>query len=118
MEKKIKFNYSLATYINYGVISIVTTFYIPYLNQVIKLSLSEIGIVVSIGALFAILSQSILVNKLSRSRNKKRFIIIHLIAVILTIVVLMYVSKNIIYFFAILYGTIIQTIGTVYEIYV
>jgi len=34
------------------------------------------------------------------------------------IVLLMYISKNSIYFFAILYGLIIQTIGTVYEIYV
>ena len=118
MEKKIKFYYSLATYINYGVISILTTFYIPYLNQVVGLSLTEIGKVVSIGALFAIFSQLILVNKLSRSKNKKKFIIIHLVAVIFMIVLLMYISKNSIYFFAILYGLIIQTIGTVYEIYV
>ena len=34
------------------------------------------------------------------------------------IVLLMYINKNIVYFFAILYGLIIQTIGTVYEIYV
>ena len=118
MEKKIKFYYSLATYINYGVISILTTFYIPYLNQVVGLSLTEIGKVVSTGALFAIFSQSILVNKLSGSQNKKKFIIIHLAAVIFMIVLLMYISKNSIYFFAILYGLIIQTIGTVYEIYV
>lgn len=118
MEKKIKSYYSLATYINYGVLSILTTFYVPYLNQVIGLSLSEVGKVVSIGALFAIFSQSILVNRLSRSRNKKKFIIIDLGAVILMIVLLMYISKNTIYFFAILYGLIIQTIGTVYEIYV
>ena len=118
MEKKIKFYYSLATYINYGMISIVTTFYVPYLNQVVGLSLSEVGKVVSIGALFAIFSQSILVNKLSRSENKKKFIIIHLVAVIFMIVLLMYINKNTVYFFAILYGLIIQTIGTVYEIYV
>jgi OHS family lactose permease-like MFS transporter len=118
MEKKIKFYYSLATYINFGAISILTTFYIPYLNQVVGLSLNEIGKVVSIGALFAIFSQSILVNKLSGSQNKKRFIIIHLVAVIFMIVLLMYINKNKIYFFAILYGLIIQTIVTVYEIYV
>ena len=118
MKKKIKFYYSLATYINYGVISILTTFYVPYLNQVVGLSLSEVGKVVSIGALFAIFSQSILVNRLSRSENKKKFIIIHLVAVIFMIVLLMYINKNIVYFFAILYGLIIQTIGTVYEIYV
>ncbi|MCE5219924.1 MAG: MFS transporter [Clostridium sp.] len=118
MKKKIKFYYSLATYINYGVLSILTTFYIPYLNQIVGLSLSEVGKVVSIGALFAIFSQLILVNELSRSQNKKKFIIIHLVVVILMIVLLMYIDKNTVYFFAILYGLIIQTIGTVYEIYV
>lgn len=118
MKKKIKSYYSLATYINYGMISILTTFYVPYLNQVVGLSLNEIGKVVSIGALFAIFSQSILVNKLSRSENKKKFIIIQLVAVIFMIVLLMYINKNTVYFFAILYGLIIQTIGTVYEIYV
>lgn len=118
MEKKIKFYYSLATYINFGVISILTTFYIPYLNQVVGLSLNEIGKVVSIGALFAIFSQSILVNKLSGSRNKKRFIIIHLVAVIFMTVLLMYINKNQMYFFAILYGIVIQTLVTIYEIYV
>ena len=34
------------------------------------------------------------------------------------IVFLMYINKNIVYFFAILYGIIIQTIGTIYEVYV
>jgi OHS family lactose permease-like MFS transporter len=118
MEKKIKFYYSLATYINYGTLSILTTFYVPYLNQIVGLSLSEVGKVVSIGALFAIFSQLFLVNRLSRSGNKKKFIIIHLIAVIFMILLLMYINKNTVYFFAILYGLIIQTIGTVYEIYV
>ena len=118
MKKQIKFYYSLATYINYGVISILTTFYVPYLNQVVGLSLSEVGKVVSIGALFAIFSQSLLVNRLSRSENKKKFIIIHFVVVIFMIVLLMYINKNTVYFFAILYGLIIQTIGTVYEIYV
>jgi len=118
MEKKIKFYYSLATYINFGAFSIITTFYVPYLNQVIGLSLNEVGKVVSIGALFAIFSQSILVNIFSRSKNKKKFIIIHFIGVILMIVVLMYINKNVVYFFAMLYGLIIQTIATIYEIYV
>jgi OHS family lactose permease-like MFS transporter len=118
MEKKIKFHYSLATYINYGVLSIVTTFYVPYLNQVIGLSLSEISKVVSIGALFAILSQPILVNRFSRSENKKKYMIIHLIGEIFMIVLLIYLNKSMVYFFGILYGLIIQTVGTVYEIYV
>ena len=118
MEKKIKFYYSLATYINYGALSIVTTFYVPYLNQVVGLSLSEISKVVSIGAVFAILSQPLLVNRFCRNENKKKFIIIHLIVEIFIIILLIYINKSMVYFFGILYGLIIQTIGTVYEIYV
>ena len=118
MESKEKFYYSLTTYINYGVISIVTTFYVPYLNQVVGLSLSQVGTVVTIGALFAILSQQFLVSKFSIRKNKKRFIIIHLCALICMIVFLMFVNKTIIYFYAVFYGIIVQTIGNVYEIYV
>lgn len=118
MGDKTKFYYSLATYINYGVISIVTTFYVPYLNQVVGLSLSEVGRVVSIGALFAIISQQLLVNRLSMSNNKKKFVIIHLCALICMMLFFMIASKFIIYFFAILYGAIVQTTGTVYEVYV
>lgn len=102
MKSKEKFYYSLTTYINYGVTSIVTTFYVPYLNQVVGLSLSEVGAVVSIGALFAILSQQFLVSKFSMRKNKKRFIIIHLCALIGMIVFLMSVNKTIIYFYAVL----------------
>lgn len=118
MREKVKFNYSLTTFINYGVLSIVTTFYVPYLNQVIGLSLSQVGKVVSIGALFAIISQQFLVGKFSATQNKKKYIIVHLCALICMIIFLMLVNKNIIYFFAILYGIIIQTAGTMYEVYV
>jgi OHS family lactose permease-like MFS transporter len=118
MKNKEKFYYSLTTYINYGVISIVTTFYVPYLNQVVGLSLGQVGTVVSIGALFAILSQQFLVSKFSSRKNKKRFIIIHLLALIFMIIFLMFVNRVIIYFYAILYGVIVQTVGNVYEIYV
>ncbi|RII36492.1 MFS transporter [Clostridium chromiireducens] len=118
MKSKDKFYYSLTTYMNYGVMSIVTTFYVPYLNQIIGLSLSEVGNVVSIGALFAIISQQFLVNKLSLRKNKKLHIITHLCALVGMIIFLMFVNKSIIYFYAVLYGIIVQTVGTVYEIYV
>lgn len=118
MENKIKFYYSLTTFINYGVISIVTTFYVPYLNQIVGLSLSEVGTVVSIGALFAIISQQFLVSKFSMSENKRKFVITHLCALIGMIVFLMFVNKSIMFFYAIFYGIIIQTVGTVYEVYV
>ncbi|BCZ48832.1 MFS transporter [Clostridium gelidum] len=118
MKDKVKFYYSLATFINYGVISIVTTFYVPYLNQVVGLSLSEVSKVVSIGALFAIISQQFLVGKFSASENKKKFIIVHLCGLIFMIVFLMFLNRSSIYFFAVLYGMIIQTVGTIYEVYV
>lgn len=118
MKNKIKFYYSLTTFINYGVISIVTTFYVPYLNQIVGLSLSEVGTVVSIGALFAIISQQFLVSKFSMSENKRKFVITHLCALIGMIVFLMFVNKSIMFFYAIFYGIIIQTVGTVYEVYV
>jgi OHS family lactose permease-like MFS transporter len=118
MKDKVKFYYSLTTYINYGVLSIITTFYVPYLNQVVGLSLSEVGKVVSIGALFAILSQQFLVGKFSTSKNKKLFIITHMCALICMILFLMFINRNIVYFFAILYGIIVQTAGTMYEVYV
>ncbi|AWK49942.1 MFS transporter [Clostridium beijerinckii] len=118
MKDKVKFHYSLTTFINYGVLSIVTTFYVPYLNQVVGLSLSEVGKVVSIGALFAIISQQFLVSKFSASENKKKFIIVHLCGLICMIGFLMFINRSVIYFFAVLYGIIIQTVGTIYEVYV
>lgn len=118
MKNKIKFYYSLTTFINYGVISIVTTFYVPYLNQVVGLSLSEVGTVVSIGALFAIIFQQFLVGKFSMSENKRKFVVTHLFALISMIVFLIFVNKSIIFFYAIFYGIIIQTVGTIYEVYV
>ncbi len=118
MKDKVKFYYSLTTFINYGVLSIVTTFYVPYLNQVVGLSLSEVGKIVSIGALFAIISQQFLVSKFSASENKKKFIIVHLCGLICMIAFLMFINRSIIYFFAVLYGMIIQTVGTIYEVYV
>ncbi len=118
MKDKIKFYYSLSTYIVYGVLSIVTTFYVPYLNQVVGLSLSEVGKVVSIGALSAIFSQQFLVGRLSGSNNKKRFVMIHFGALILMTIFFIIANKFIIYIFAILYGIIVQTTGNIYEIYV
>lgn len=118
MKNKVKFYYSLTTFINYGVISIVTTFYVPYLNQIVGLSLNEVGTVVSVGALFAIISQQFLVGKFSVSENKRKFVITHLCALIVMILFLTFVNKSIIFVYAIFYGIIIQTVGTVYEVYV
>lgn len=118
MKNKIKIYYSLSTFIHYGVISIVTAFYVPYLNQYVGLSLSEVSKVVSIGALFSILSQQFIVGRFSVSENRKKFMIIHLCGLIFMIIFLMFVSKNMTYFYAILYGLIIQTVGIIYDVYI
>lgn len=118
MKNKVKFYYSLPTFIHYGVISIVTTFYVPYLNQYVGLSLSEVSKVVSLGALFAILSQQFIVGRFSASKSRKRFMIIHLCGLISMIIFLMFVSRKMIYFYAVLYGLIIQTVGTIYDVYI
>ena len=52
--------YGITTFLIFGVFSILTTFYFPYLNQEIGLSLSEVGRVVSVGALFTLFSPLIL----------------------------------------------------------
>lgn len=118
MEKKMKFYYSITSYMIFGILSIITTFYVPYLNQGVGLSLSEVGKVVSIGSLFAIFAQPLLVSRFSRSENKKKFIIAHLCIFICMIILLIFVKKNTIYLFAILYGLLMLTVAPIYEIYV
>lgn len=118
MKNKDRFYYSLTTFIHFGVMSIVSTFYIPYLNQVVGLSLNEVGTVVSIGALFAIISQQFLVSKFSSIKNKKKFIIAHFSALICMIIFLMFINNSIVFYYAVLYGMIVQTVSTVYEVYV
>lgn len=67
--------YSMTTFLTFGVFSILTTFYFPYLNQEIGLSLGEVGRVVSIGALFTLVAQPILSNRFSKVKNKNLDII-------------------------------------------
>ena len=62
--------YGLSTFLIFGVFSIITTFYFPYLNQKIGLNLTEVGQVVSIGALFTLVAQPLISNSFSKSNNK------------------------------------------------
>ena len=71
--------YGITTFLTFGVFSILTTFYFPYLNQEIGLTLSEVGRIVSIGALFTLVSQPILSNRFSKSHNKNKFILFYLL---------------------------------------
>ncbi|GAB6170220.1 MFS transporter [Clostridium carnis] len=110
--------YNLTTYIVFGVFSIINVFYFPYLNQEIGLTLSQVGVVVSIGALFSLLSQPILSNKFSKSKNKKRFILTYLIFVLIAIIGLTLINKTLAIVFAPIYGGILAPLAGVFEIYI
>ncbi|VYT64965.1 MFS transporter [Clostridium tertium] len=110
--------YNMTTFLIFGVFSILTTFYFPYLNQEIGLSLSEVGRVVSVGALFTIIAQPILSNRFSKVKNKNKFIITYLTGVLISIVGLMFINKDLAIFYAPIYGAMLASVAGIFEIYV
>ena len=110
--------YAMITFLTFGIFSILTTFYFPYLNQEVALSLSEVGGIVSIGALFTLIFQPILSNKFSKSTNKNRFIIIYLIIVSIAIIGLMCVKKDFAIFYAPIYGAVLGSLAGIFEVYI
>ena len=110
--------YNTSTFLIFGFFSIITTFYFPYLNQSVGLSLKEVGQVVSIGALFTIISQPIITKIFSKAKNKNNFIIFYLMSVFLTIVILMMIDKKTAIFYAPFYGLILGSVAGVFEIYI
>ncbi len=110
--------YGITTFLTFGVFSILTTFYFPYLNQEIGLSLSEVGRVVSVGALFTLFSQPILSNKFSKSANKNRFILSYLVIAFITIIGLMFINKDLTIIYAPIYGAVLGSLAGVFEIYI
>ncbi|GAA0086177.1 MFS transporter [Clostridium sp. CTA-7] len=110
--------YSITTFLTFGIFSILTTFYFPYLNQQIGLNLSEVGRVVSIGALFTLIAQPILSNKFSKAKNKNRFILIYLAIVFIAIVGLMFINKDLSIIFAPIYGSVLGSVAGIFEIYI
>ena len=110
--------YNMTTFLIFGVFSILTTFYFPYLNQEIGLSLSEVGRVVSVGALFTIIAQPILSNRFSKVKNKNKFIITYLIGVLISIVGLMFINKDLAIYYAPIYGAMLASVAGIFEIYV
>lgn len=110
--------YNISTFLIFGVFSILTTFYFPYLNQDIGLSLSEIGRVVSVGALFTIIAQPILSNIFSKVKNKNRFIILYLFGVLISILGLMFINKDLAIIYAPIYGAMLASVAGIFEIYI
>lgn len=110
--------YGLTTFLTFGVFSILTTFYFPYLNQEIGLTLSEVGKVVSVGALFTLIFQPIISNKFSKSKNKNKFITCYLILVFISIIGLMTIKKQQIILFAPVYGSILGSLAGIFEVYI
>lgn len=110
--------YGMTTFLTFGVFSILTTFYFPYLNQEIGLNLSEVGRVVSIGALFTLIYQPILSNKFSKSNNKNRFILGYLLLVFIAIIGLMFINKDLTIIYAPVYGGILGSLAGIFEVYI
>ncbi|EOR19883.1 major facilitator superfamily transporter [Clostridium sartagoforme AAU1] len=110
--------YNMTTFLTIGIYSILTTFYFPYLNQEIGLSLVEVGQVVSIGALFTIIAQPLLSNRFSNSKNKNKFILTYLAIVFIAIVGLMFINKDLAIVFAPFYGLLLSPMVGVFEIYI
>lgn len=110
--------YGITTFLTFGVFSILTTFYFPYLNQEIGLSLYEVARVVSIGALFTLICQPMLSNKFSKSNNKNRFILVYLTVVFIAIIGLMLINKDLTIIYAPVYGAILGSLAGIFEVYI
>lgn len=110
--------YGVTTFLTLGVFSILSTFYFPYLNQEIGLSLSEVGKIVSIGALFTLVSQPILSNRFSKSNNKNKFILTYLVFVFISIIGLMMINKDLTIIFAPIYGAVLGCLAGIFEVYI
>jgi len=110
--------YGMTTFLTFGVFSILSTFYFPYLNQEIGLSLNEVGKIVSIGAFFTLVFQPILSNRFSKSKNKNRFILTYLTFVFMTIIGLMMINKDLTIIFAPFYGAILGSLAGIFEVYI
>lgn len=110
--------YNIATYLYFGVAGVLCTFYYPYLNQQVNLSLLEVSRVISFGALFSLISQPFLGYRFTKSKNKKQFMLIYLSLILIVNLFLVVVKKNFIYLFAISYGLIILPLLGIYEIYI
>ncbi len=110
--------YGITTFLTFGVFSILTTFYFPYLNQEVGLNLTEVGRVVSIGALFTLVSQPILTNKFSKSNNKNRFILGYLVLVLIAIIGLMLINKDLTIIYAPIYGAVLGSLAGIFEVYI
>lgn len=110
--------YSLSTFAIFGFFSIVTTFYFPYLNQQIGLSISELGKVVSVGALFTLVGQPLLTNFYTNSKSKKNFILTYLAFVFATIIFLMSINNKNALIYAPFHGIILGSLAGIFEIYI
>ena len=110
--------YNIVTFLALGLFSIISTFYYPYLRNSIGLSLSEVGTVVSLGSIFTLIGQPLISNNFSKSNNKKRFILIYLLSIIIGIFGLMNINKFTALIFAPFYGFILGSIAGIFDIYI
>lgn len=110
--------YNLVTFLYFGVASILSTFYFPFLSQDVGLNLGEVSKVIAFGALFSLATQPYLSHLFAKSRNKKGFMLVYFGLLASVNVAMLFVDQQRIYLFAVLYGCLaLPLIGT-YEIYI
>lgn len=110
--------YNIVTFLYFGVASILSTFYYPFLMQDVGLSLDEVSKVVAFGALFSIVSQPYLSHTFAKFRNKKTFVLIYLGLLAIVNFAMFFVSQTWIFGFAVLYGCFALPLVGTFEIYI
>lgn len=111
-------SYRIATFLYFGVASILSSFYFPFLAQEIGLTLGQVSKVIAFGALFSIVSQPYLSHLFAKVRNKKNFMLTYFGLLAVVNAGFLLVDESWIYPFAVLYGCLaLPLIGT-YEIYI
>lgn len=110
--------YSIVTFLALGLFSILTTFYYPYLRNSVGLTLSEVGTIVSIGSIFTLIGQPLLSHNFSKCNNKKRFMTIYLLFIIIGVIGLMNINKVTAIIFAPFYGFVLGSLAGMFDVYI
>lgn len=109
---------SLCTFLYFGTAGILATFYYPFLQQKIGLDLLQISKITSFGAMFSLISQPLLGYLFVRCKQKKRFMQGYMLSLIGILMLMLIIGKEVIYPFAILYGSLVLPLIGTYEIYI
>lgn len=110
--------YNIATFLFFGLASIIMTYYYPYLNQHIGLDIVQVSKVVAVGSLFSIIAQPYIGYKYSNSNNKRSFVVKYLLTITAVTLTMMMIDARLIFLFAPIYGICVLPMTGTYEIFV